>query len=57
MKFLQNKELHPSLVGVEYFTQYQGQSQITRTTSTKHLKAQTQRINSDQFLHRFMQEP
>ena len=56
MKFLQNKELHPSLVGVEYFTQYQGQSQITRTTSTKHLKAQTQRINSDQFLHWFMQE-
>ena len=52
MNFLQNKELHPSLVGVEYFTQYQGQSQITKGTSNKHSKAR--RINGDQFLHSFM---
>ena len=40
---LLNEELRPSLV--EYFTQYQGQSQITRATSNKHPKAQ--RINGD----------
>ena len=33
IKILQNEELHPSLV--EYFTQYQGQSQITRATTKK----------------------
>ena len=47
IKILQNEELHPS--PVEYFTPYQGQSQITRATSNKHPKAQ--RINGDQFLY------
>ena len=52
IKILQNEELQPSLV--EYFTQYQGQSRITRAFANKH--PNSQRINGYQFLHSFMQK-